>query len=772
MVIKINSQEGSKRLSTQELLQAIYSGIEQGETEFEIAACGQHDIGGPLWSAKGPLTFRVTNPGQRVGSMCMEGTTVIVEGSASADVGWLNAGGEIIVKGDGGDTTGHCAASGKIFVGGRGGTRTGSLMKHDPAYAPPELWILKNTGSFSFEFMGGGIAVVCGVDVPEGVSLLGERACAGMVGGTVYFRGAPGSVTAAAAKITELDEKDKKFLTANLPVFLQKIARPELLSELQDLRPWQKITARTYAERAQKERPSLRDFRLKEWVPGGIFGDIYPDDARVVGLVNHAADRLRIPDWQNYAAAAPCEDACFARIPSQMRFALLRQNRLADAYKLILEYSPFPGSVCGSVCPSPCMTACTRCRVDEPLNIKALGAFSADIPAPRRARDTGRKIAVVGAGVGGLTAAWLLRLRGHAVTVYEKDAQIGGKLFNAVSRERLDFTVLQKELARIKSTGIEFKTSTPVDKKLYQQLKKDYDCVVLAIGAYQPKTPPWPGKERLLPSLDFLKKVNNGEKPRIGKKVVVIGAGNSGMDVVFGAYACGAREVTAIDVQQPSAFALEIDRAKALGAHILWPVFTEEITAEGVKLKDGKILPADTVIISIGEAPLAAEILDAPELDRGYLKTQAGRLLADNVYAIGDLTKLGLLVEAIGGGREAALRINAALHNEPYAAGPQTRIPVDQLSLAYFTCAEITAADRNASREDAILQEARKCISCGTCRDCQMCLKACPEHAISRTVKAEDNTYAYSSDPKKCIGCGICEGVCPCGVWRLKDNPL
>ncbi|MDR1113991.1 MAG: 4Fe-4S ferredoxin, partial [Candidatus Margulisbacteria bacterium] len=192
MVVKIQSLAGNKRLSTQELLQEIYQGLEQGETEFEIAACGQHDIGGPLWSPKGRLTFKVTNSGQRLGSMCMDGTTIIVEGSTSADVGWLNAGGEIVVRGDGGDTAGHCAAAGKIYIGGRGGTRTGSLMKHDPAFAPPELWILKNVGSFGFEFMGGGLAVVCGVDTPAGLPLLGDRACAGMVGGTVYFRGEPG----------------------------------------------------------------------------------------------------------------------------------------------------------------------------------------------------------------------------------------------------------------------------------------------------------------------------------------------------------------------------------------------------------------------------------------------------------------------------------------------------------------------------------------------------------------------------------------------------
>ena len=143
------------------LLLAIGNAVKGGETEFEIAASGQHDIGGPLWHPEGKkLYFHVTNAGQRVGSMCLPGTEIMVEESASADVGWLNAGGIITVRGDAGDTAGHCSSGGKIYIGGRAGTRSGSLMKHDPLYEEPELWVLKNVGSFSFEFMGGGRAVV------------------------------------------------------------------------------------------------------------------------------------------------------------------------------------------------------------------------------------------------------------------------------------------------------------------------------------------------------------------------------------------------------------------------------------------------------------------------------------------------------------------------------------------------------------------------------------------------------------------------------------
>ena len=116
-MFKINTMKGHDRMSTQDLLLAIEEAVRQGETEFEVAASGQHDIGGPLWHPEGKtLHFHVTNAGQRVGSMCLPGTEIVVDGATSADVGWLNAGGIITVKGDAGDTAGHCSSGGKIFI--------------------------------------------------------------------------------------------------------------------------------------------------------------------------------------------------------------------------------------------------------------------------------------------------------------------------------------------------------------------------------------------------------------------------------------------------------------------------------------------------------------------------------------------------------------------------------------------------------------------------------------------------------------------------------
>ena len=228
----INTIENDKRTSTQNLMQEIWSAIEDGATDFEINACGQHNIGGSVWSKNGEdLNFYVTNPGQRVGAMGSYGTNIYVEGSAPADTGWLNSGAKIVVNGDSGDTTGHCAASGKIYIGGNVGTRSGALMKKDPKFVAPELWVLGSTGSFSFEFMGGGIAVVCGLNCENLSSVLGDRACVGMVGGIIYVRGNIKNLS-DDVYLLDLDENDREFLRTGLKTFLSEIHKEEFCDKL------------------------------------------------------------------------------------------------------------------------------------------------------------------------------------------------------------------------------------------------------------------------------------------------------------------------------------------------------------------------------------------------------------------------------------------------------------------------------------------------------------------------------------------------------------
>lgn len=750
-------------MSTQDLLQAINQALAAGETEFQIEASGQHDIGGPLWHPEGkPLKFVVTNPGQRVGSMCLEGTEIIVEGPAPADVGWLNAGGRIVVRGDGGDTTAHCAASGTIYIGGRAGTRSGSMMKHDPLYPAPEFWVLKNCSSFSFEFMSGGIAVVCGYDSEQFESVLGDRSCVGMVGGKLYFRGKASGISQKDVKIMPLDMADIDYLASRMDDFLGSLNRPELKAELTNWDEWQKVRPLTYDERPKKVNADTRSFRVNEWVSGGIFGDVTNDDLSVVGVVACGLNRQRVPLWEDARYNAPCEFNCTASIPSQLRFNLLREGKIDEAYRLILEYTPFPGSICGAVCPNLCMNECTRSELDISAQIGRLGTYSVDATLPGPAQKTGKKVAVVGGGPAGLTAAWQLARKGHDVTVYEADARMGGKLEQVIPRSRLPHDTLAKELKRIQDMGVVFQTGVLVDKEKFAAIRANSDAVVVTTGAHVSKVIPWPGHERIVKGLDFLKAVNRGEQPKVGKRVIVIGCGNSGMDAAVGAYQMGAEQVTCIDVQAPAAFPQEISHVEELGGQLMWPVQTKEVTAEGIITQSGQLIPGDTIIITIGEGPDLSFLPEGITLERGCLKPEPNYTVADGIFTAGDTIRPGRLVDAVGAGGQAAFAADAYLTGGTYTPEQKQKIPAGRISTAYFK--KCHSCDVPTPNEDY-----QRCISCGTCRDCHMCMKSCPENAISRVTLPEGG-YQYISESAKCIGCGICSGICPCGIWTMYDN--
>lgn len=337
---KIKTLEDNKRLSTQELLQIIYEKIEDGYCDFEIEACGQHNIGGSVWSKNDEkLTFNVKNPGQRVGAMAMKGTKIIVEGSAPADVGWLNSGAEIVVKGDGGDTTAHCAAGGKIYIAGRTGTRSGAMMKHDPKFNPPQFWVLKNTGSFSFEFMGGGIAVICGYGCEKLESVMGERSCIGMVGGTIYFRGNHKNI-ANCVKVSPLESSDKEFLSAGLKKFLTEIEDEKIYENLIDFSQWKKIIPNKNSN--HNKFPSIKEFRKNKWIEGGIFGDFIEDDFKVYDLATTGDGRLSIPVW-NQENCCDCK-ICLNNCPQK---AILTEEKIyiSDSNKCI------GCGICQSICP-------------------------------------------------------------------------------------------------------------------------------------------------------------------------------------------------------------------------------------------------------------------------------------------------------------------------------------------------------------------------------------------------------------------------------------
>jgi ferredoxin len=251
-----------------------------------------------------------------------------------------------------------------------------------------------------------------------------------------------------------------------------------------------------------------------------------------------------------------------------------------------------------------------------------------------------------------------------------------------------------------------------------------------------------------------------------GKSVVVIGAGDVGMDVCCVAWKYGAQSVTAVDIQEPASNSRERASAIALGTEICWPCMVREYRDGQLFFEEGEPLPAEVVIVSIGEIPATDWVPENILRVKGQWLAvdESGRTRDPKVFAVGDVVKPGLLTEAIGAGRHAALALHAYIADAPFDFPRKQAIPQDRLNLAYFT------PRLNQCPTDP-LSEAERCISCGTCRDCNICVYICGQNAISR-VEHPNGAYEFRVEEERCIGCGFCAAACPSGIWTMVPNLL
>ncbi len=229
-----------------------------------------------------------------------------------------------------------------------------------------------------------------------------------------------------------------------------------------------------------------------------------------------------------------------------------------------------------------------------------------------------------------------------------------------------------------------------------------------------------------------MKKINNGEKINLGKKVVIIGAGNAAMDVILAAYASGAKTVTAIDIKKPSAFDKELNCAKSLGAKILYLCFTQKITEKGVLLQDSTLLEADSVIISIGDRPDFSFLNSEDLTPNGFIKLNKFNQMESNskIFVAGDAIKQGLFVNALADGRLVANNIFRLFNSLPLISDDKLPLlPKDKVKPQFYTFQSPCDILKND-----VLNEKNRCLRCGICRDCEFCLNACPQNAISKYI--------------------------------------
>ena len=510
----------------------------------------------------------------------------------------------------------------------------------------------------------------------------------------------------------------------------------------------------------------MAEFRAQVWNEelgdGGIFGDLTQIDRSPIPLIATGNLRRFIPTWENHKYAPPCESTCPTGIPVHERWRLIREGRVDEAVDLALSYTPFPATVCGYLCPNLCMSECTRqASTLAPVDIKHLGKASVNAGLPEYCPATGKRVAVVGGGPAGISVAWQLCQQGHEAVVYDMFPTLGGKIASAIPNSRIPKDVISAELERVAKVLPHVHLQQALQEEDIHRLKEDFDFLIIAVGAQKPRSIPIPGAERMLTALEFLSDAK-ANKAAPGNRVVIIGAGNVGCDVATEAHRTGAKEITLLDVQEPASFGKEREDAEAVGAKFRWPVFTKEITEEGVVLKTGEVIPADTVIISIGDQPNIDFLPKDIETERGFVKVDEYYQTSDaKIFAVGDAVRPGLLTDAIGAGRKAAQTINNIFAGKGPAIESRSMIDRNRVTLEYF--------DPRIQIFEDMKQCGSQCASCGACRDCGVCAAICPETAIRKLEKL-DGGYEYVVDENKCIGCGFCAQACPCGVWDLSEN--
>lgn len=360
--------------------------------------------------------------------------------------------------------------------------------------------------------------------------------------------------------------------------------------------------------------------------------------------------------------AVPCVAGCPANVDVPGYIALIREERYADAVRLIRKDNPFPG-VCGLICEHPCEKHCRRQIVDDSINIRGLKRYAVEragiVPTPPCAPFNGKTVAVIGGGPAGLTAAYYLQLKGYHVTVFEKHKRLGGMLRYGIPSYRLPDDDLDRDINAILSTGIQVKLDVDIGREItFDQIRSEYDSVYIAIGAQIVNRMNIPGQdsEGVLSAVELLGAVGAGEAPDFtGKNVVVVGGGNVAMDATRTAKRLGAASVTCVyrrRIEDMTAAREEIDGAIAEGCEImpmLSPVRieTENDRAVGIAvqpqlsgpIENGRpkpinadqpeiILPADVVITAIGQA------IDSAHFESSGVGTERRRIKADPSGAV------------------------------------------------------------------------------------------------------------------------------------------
>ncbi len=507
----------------------------------------------------------------------------------------------------------------------------------------------------------------------------------------------------------------------------------------------------------------------------------------------------------------PCNHACPAGEDIQGWLYHAESGDYHEAWKALVENNPLP-AVMGRVCYHPCEEACNRGQLDEAVGIHAVERFLGD-EAIRRGweferpqGESGKHVLVVGAGPSGLSAGYHLRRLGHRVTIYEAGPMAGGMMRFGIPKYRLPREVLDAEIGRIDNLGVEIQLNRKVEDLARTMDERGFDAAFLAVGAHLAKRAFIPAGDaaRILDAISVLRGMETGERPQLGRRVIVYGGGNTALDVARTAKRLGAQEAILVyrrtRAQMP-AHEFELQEALEEGVMVKWltTIKREEqgtFTVEKMML-DGKGFPQPTGEFETIEADSCVLAL-GQDADLSFLEQVAGLEIADGVvqvdermmtgragvFAGGDMVPAERTVTvAAGHGKKAARNIDAWLRGEDRGSPPKHEIAdFSKLNPWYYTDAPKTLqplldlARRQSSFEEVAggldegnaLFEARRCLSCGNCFECDNCYGVCPDNAVVKLGPGLRFRFNYDY----CKGCGMCAEECPCGAIRMEPETV
>lgn len=510
----------------------------------------------------------------------------------------------------------------------------------------------------------------------------------------------------------------------------------------------------------------------------------------------------------------PCNLACPAgeNIQSWLFDAESGGDGYERAWRTMMEENPFP-AIMGRVCYRPCETACNRRQLDEAVGINSVERFLGDEAIRRgwrvavEAPPTGRRVLVVGAGPSGLSAAYHLARRGHAVTVRDAWPQAGGMMRYGIPRYRLPRDVLDAEIGRITDLGVDLQLDAPVRRLEDTISDGGYDACFLAVGAQLAHRAYVPAGEaaHVVEAVTLLHEVAEGKNPLLGRRVAVYGGGNTATDAARTARRLGAEEAVVVyrrTRDRMPAHPSEVREAEEEGVMFSWlttltQVEAGTLTVERMELDDdgfpqptGELdtLEADTVVLALGQDSDLSLLDDVDGIERRH-----GTVVVDEtmmtgrpgIFAGGDMVPDQRSVTVgVGHGKKAARHIDAWLAGR--RLDPPTKHETAEfatLNTWYYADAPRTHRDqlaliRRQSTFDEVVEglgetnalfEARRCLSCGNCLQCDNCYGVCPDNAV---IKIGRPGEPYLIDLDYCKGCGICAAECPSGAIQMEPETI